>query len=322
MAKNEPKAKTLDELRKEGGIPSVTRKNGKPVKKKDGFWRSILIAALIAIGIRSFFVEAFRIPTGSMKNSLLVGDYLFVNKLAYSFKTPKYLPFTNIPIPHFGFNTFNVSRGDVVVFEFPGNKEQVTLSKDERNVNYIKRCIGIPGDTIEVRRKQVYVNGVAMVNPEKMILGPDTLPKGVPERGGNLFPAGNNTWNRDNYGPIRIPKKGDVIALDQSNFDAWDVFIQREGHTTKVGDHGAIIIDDKPVKSYTVERNYLWMMGDNRDNSLDSRYWGFAPLDNVVGNGLFIYWSMFNPPYAPNEGDPDEIQKFHIRWERILNGVH
>ncbi len=63
-------------------------------------------------------------------------------------------------------------------------------------------------------------------------------------------------------------------------------------------------------------------MGDNRDNSLDSRYWGFAPLDNVVGNALFIYWSMFNPPYAPQEGDPDEIQKFNIRWGRILNGVH
>jgi signal peptidase I len=318
MAKNEPRSKTLDELRKEGGSVS-SPKNAKPKKKKDGFWRSIFYAALIAIGIRSFFVEAFRIPTGSMKNSLLVGDYLFVNKLAYSFKSPKYLPFTNIPIPHFGFNTFSVSRGDVVVFEFPGNKEQVTLSKDERNVNYIKRCIGIPGDTIEVRRKQVYVNGVPMVNPEKMILGPDTLPKGKPE---NMFPAAIHTWNRDNYGPIRIPKKGDVIALDQSNYDNWDVFIQREGHSVRIGDNGVILIDDKPTHTYTVERDYLWMMGDNRDNSLDSRYWGFAPLDNVVGNGLFIYWSMFNPPYPPNEGDPDEIQKFHIRWERILNGVH
>src|SRR5437016_4100814 len=166
-------AKTLEELRKEKGSTTVTTK--KKQKKKDGFWRSLIIAALIAIGIRSFFIEAFRIPTGSMKNSLLVGDYLFVNKLSYSFKTPKYIPFTNVKIPHFGINTFSVKRGDVVVFEFPGNRDEE--KPHDVNVNYIKRCIGIPGDTIEVRNKQVYVNGSPMKNPEKMILGPDTMPK-------------------------------------------------------------------------------------------------------------------------------------------------
>ena len=246
MAKNEPRTKTLDELRKEGASTSAPKKNGKP-KKKDGFWRSLFFAALIAIGIRSFFVEAFRIPTGSMKNSLLVGDYLFVNKLAYSFKTPKYLPFTNLEIPHFGFNTFSVSRGDVVVFEFPGDRDVVI--PHDKNVNYIKRCIGIPGDTIEVRSKQVYVNGLPMKNPEQMIAPPDTMPKGHPESGGNLFPRGNNAWNRDNYGPIRIPKKGDIVTLDQSNYDGWEVFIQREGHSAKLGDNGAILIDDKPAKN-------------------------------------------------------------------------
>jgi signal peptidase I len=315
MANNEPRTKTLEQLRKDGASNTMPKK---PVKKKDGFWRSLIIAALIAIGIRSFFVEAFRIPTGSMKNSLLVGDYLFVNKLAYSFKSPKYLPFTNIKIPHAGFNTFDVHRGDVVVFEFPGNRDEVIPV--EKNVNYIKRCIGTPGDSIEVRNKQVYVNGAPMLNPEKMILGPDTMPKGHPEQG-NLFPRGNKTWNRDNYGPIRIPKKGDIINLDANNYDGWEVFIDREGHEARL-EGGVVTIDHNPVKTYTVERDYLWMMGDNRDNSLDSRYWGFAPVENVVGSGLFIYWSMFNPPYAPGEGDPDEIQKFHIRWERILNGVH
>jgi signal peptidase I len=319
MAKNEPRTKTLEEIRKEDASTTVPKK---PVKKKDGFWRSLIIAALIAIGIRSFFVEAFRIPTGSMKNSLLVGDYLFVNKLAYSFKSPKYLPFTNIEIPHIGVNTFHVSRGDVVVFEFPGNRDQVILSKREKNVNYIKRCIGTPGDTIEVKNKQVYVNGSPMKNPEMLVTSNDTMRKGQPEPGSNLFPKGNYTWNRDNYGPIRIPKKGDVISLDANTYDAWAVIIQREGHTVRLGDNGAILIDDIPVKSYTIERDYLWMMGDNRDNSLDSRYWGFAPVDNVVGNALFIYWSMFNPPYDPGEGDPDEVQKFNIRWGRILNGVH
>ncbi|MEI8134362.1 MAG: signal peptidase I [bacterium] len=318
MAKQEPKQKTLEELRTEAGS-KASSKNVKPVKKKDGFWRSLIIAALIAIGIRSFFVEAFRIPTGSMKNSLLVGDYLFVNKLAYSFKSPKYLPFTNVKIPHIGFNTFKVDRGDVVVFEFPGNRDEIIPM--EKNVNYIKRCIGIPGDNIEVRNKQVYVNGVAMVNPEKWITSNDTMPKGHPEPGGNLFPKGISNWNRDNYGPIHVPKKGEVIKLNASNYEQWAVFIAREDHKVDM-ENGIVLIDTKPVSSYTVERDYLWMMGDNRDNSLDSRYWGFAPVDNVIGSGLFIYWSMFNPPYAPTEGDPDEVQKFHIRWDRILHGVH
>ena len=85
---------------------------------------------------------------------------------------------------------------------------------------------------------------------------------------------------------------------------------------------GKILVDGKPTLEYKVQRDYLWMMGDNRDNSLDSRYWGYAPVENVVGSGLFIYWSMFNPPYAPGEGDPDEVQKFHIRWNRIANLIH
>jgi signal peptidase I len=288
------------------------------MKKKESVWKSLLVAALIAIGIRSFFVEAFRIPTGSMKNSLLVGDYLFVNKLAYSFKTPKYLPFTNLQIPHIGFNTFKVNRGDVVVFEYPGDRDLV--EPHEKNINYIKRCIGIPGDSIEVRDKQVYVNGKAMENPPGMRYDMKALPKGHPEEG--IFPKGNMTWNHDNYGPVRVPKKGDVINLDAGNYDACAVIIQREGHTMRLGDSGVIFMDEKPVKNYTIERDYLWMMGDNRDNSADSRYWGFAPVDNVVGNALFIYWSMFNPPYNPGEGDPEEVQKFNIRWSRILNGVH
>ena len=310
---------TSEALQKKSGDASALVKNSKRSKKKEGFWPSLVFAVLIAISIRSFAVEAFRIPSGSMKNSLLVGDYLFVNKLAYSFKTPKYIPFTSVEIPHIGFNTFNVKRGDVVVFEYPGNRDEVI--PHEKNVNYIKRCIGIPDDIVEVRNKQVYVNGIAMKNPELMITSSDTMQKGYPERG--LFPKGNNSWNRDNYGPIRIPKKGDVVTLDEHSYDAWNVFIQREGHAIKLGGNGSILIDNKPSKSYTVEKDYLWMMGDNRDNSEDSRTWGFAPLENVVGEPLFIYWSMFNPPYTdPNEGDPDEIQKFNIRWSRILNGVH
>src|SRR5579871_6752700 len=97
------------------------KKRTEPAKKKDGLTRSLLTAMFIAIAIRSFAFQAFHIPSASMKNSLLVGDYLFVNELAYGFHTPKYLPFTNVPIPHFGFNYRDVKRGDIVVFEYPGD---------------------------------------------------------------------------------------------------------------------------------------------------------------------------------------------------------
>ncbi len=298
----------------------------KPKKKKESFWRSLIVAGLIALALRSFLVEAFRIPTGSMKNTLLVGDFLFVNKLAYGFHTPKYLPFTNVPIPHFGFDYRDVHRGDVVVFEYPGDRDLVEAR--EKNVNYIKRCIAVAGDTVELRAKQVYINGKAMENPTEFRYNFPSLPKGHPEEG--IFPRGNSTWNHDWYGPIRIPKKGDVIPLNAQNIDSWMVFIERENHKVFCGADGSITIDGKPATSYTVERNYLWMMGDNRDDSADSRYWGFCPVDNVVGNALFIYWSWYNPPGKNSDGsintgdgyDVEESQNLHVRWNRIFRGAN
>lgn len=311
-------------------------------KKKESFWRSILWALVIALIIRSFFVEAFRIPSGSMKNSLLVGDYLFVNKLSYYFKTPKYIPFTSKKIPYIGFKTFGVDRGDVVVFEFPGDRDLVTPS--ELNINYIKRCIGLPGDTVQVIDKQVFVNGKAMPNPPQMrhlerkwghIQGMyglqyiDTIitsTKGETEP--NIFPTGKQGWNRDWYGPIRIPKSGDVLQLTPENIQEWEVFIRREGHTVTVDPNHTITIDEKPTNQYIVERDYLWMMGDNRHQSSDSRYWGFCPYENVVGSALFMYWSWYTnteslPPGTQREGyDEEEEQSFHIRWNRLLNIVH
>lgn len=314
----EPRRKTLEEIRTEAKTSPPPRKT----RKKEKWWHSLLYAAIIALVIRSFFIEAFRIPTGSMKNSLLVGDHLFVNKLSYYFKTPKYIPFTAIRIPYIGFKTFDVRRGDVVVFEYPGDRDLV--EPREKNVNYIKRCIGLAGDTVEVRDKQVYVNGKLFPNPEGLRYDDKSLPKGHPDPGGGrIFPRGNMTWNRDWYGPIRIPKAGDVVGLRPENFEAWEVFIKREGHTARLGDQGTIIIDGMPTSKYVVERDYLWMMGDNRDNSEDSRYWGFCPYENVVGSGLFIYWSMYNPPGQANvDGyDEEEVQQFKIRWNRLFNAI-
>ncbi|HET6512050.1 MAG TPA: signal peptidase I, partial [Candidatus Kapabacteria bacterium] len=176
MATNMTPGRSGTSLKKEAAVPpsssstldairarAKANKANEP-KKKENTWRSLFVALLVALLIRAFFVEAFRIPTGSMKMTLLVGDYLFVNKLAYNFKSPKYIPFTTTEIPHFSFGTGDVENGDVVVFEYPGDRDLV--EPREKKVNYIKRCIGTPGDEIMIRNKVIFVNGKQFSEPE------------------------------------------------------------------------------------------------------------------------------------------------------------
>jgi signal peptidase I len=282
--------------------------------KKDSWLRSLFVAALIAGVIRTSIAGSFRIPSGSMKNTVLVGDHIFVNQLAYFIQTPKYVPFTSIGIPHLHIKTWDVVRGDVVVFEYPGDRDEVV--PHTRNEDYIKRCVGLPGDVIQIRNKQLYVNGTVFPNPPEAIFQTDTERAGLVDS--RIFPRGAQ-WNTDNYGPLRIPKTGDVIPINKDNIDAWQVFIEREGHHVELGFDDQILIDGKSAIEYKVQRDYLWMMGDNRDNSEDSRIWGFAPMDNIVGKGGVVYWSWYNPPSSGqgDDYDPDEVQKFHIRWDRI-----
>src|SRR5438552_3694912 len=205
------RSKTYAEIRAERDAKKgTTLTTTKTVKKKDGWIRSLIVAGLIAFVIRTFFFEAFRIPTGSMKNTLLVGDYLFVSKIGYFIETPKYIPFTEIEIPHIHWKTWGVHRGDVVVFEYPGDRDVVVPR--EKKVNYIKRCIGLPGDVIQIKNKQVYVNGRIFPNPPESILMRDTAPVGFVDP--HIFPKGAQ-WNKDNFGPLRIPKKGDVIPMNK-----------------------------------------------------------------------------------------------------------
>ncbi len=290
--------------------------------KKDSWLRSLFIAMLLAGLIRTSFAGAYRVPSGSMKNTLLVGDYLFVNKIGYFIETPKYIPFTSVEIPHLHVKTWDVKRGDVVVFEYPGDRDEVVSHKGDEN--YIKRCVGLPGDVVQIVNKQLYVNGKAFANPPESILSNDTLRAGLVDP--RIFPRGAK-WNIDNFGPLRIPKKDDVVAISMDNIDKWEVFIEREGHKVERGMNDQILIDGKSASAYKVQRDYLWMMGDSRDNSEDSRIWGFAPMDNVIGSGSIIYWSWYDPPTsgaaAIGDGyDPDEVQKFQIRWDRIGRLIH
>lgn len=205
---------------------------GKSVVRE--YIEAIIIAVILALFIRSFIVQAFKIPSGSMLPTLQIGDHLLVNKFVYGVK----LPVTGaVLIPW-----KTPVRDDVVVFRFP----------KDRSIDYIKRVVGVAGDSVEIKNKQVYVNGEAIINPHAYF-------EGTPP----------NDPRRDNMGPIKVP----------------------------VGT--------------------IFVMGDNRDNSYDSRFWGFVDLKDVLGKAFILYWSWdLNKPLM-------SVDRFSsIRWSRIGDIVH
>lgn len=252
------------------------------------FIREIAVLVIIVILIKSFLIEFSKVPTSSMENTILVGDFLLVNKFKYGSSSPRNIPFTNIRLPYFQFPAFyEPDRGEIVVFEYPGDRDQLEA---DIVASYVKRCMGLPGDTLEVIDKVVFVNGKEMpIPPYIQYRKPYTNPENVANP--YIFPKGAK-WNEDNYGPIVIPKKGDVIKLSSDNIEKWRTIIDREYDERVVEVRGnTITIDGKPATEYTIKKDYYFMMGDNRDDSADSRFWGFVPRDLILGEAFFIYWS-------------------------------
>lgn len=260
----------------------------KPETPKEQFisWvKTILGAIVVVMFINGAAIASFVVPTGSMENTVMTGDFLFVNKFLYGPTTPQLIPFFNIPLPFYKFPGIKEpEKNDVIVFIYPGDRDQV---KPTEFVYYLKRCVATAGDVIEISNKKLIVNGVEVELPEH-----GRYDRNLPIYPGDksrTFPPGAG-YTRDNYGPVKIPKKGDVIKLSPENIRQWDVFITREGHEV-TSTSTSVYIDEKPVTEYTVKRDYCFALGDNRDNSLDSRYWGFVPYDNVVGSPIVVYWS-------------------------------
>jgi signal peptidase I len=218
------------------------------------YFESIVIAVILALFVRTWVVQAFKIPTGSMENNLLVGDHLLVNKFRYG---PTAAGFERSLLP-----IDTIRRGDVVVFKYPEDPER----------DFIKRVIGLPGETLEVREKRVYINGQPQDEPYVHFL--------QPAGAYGEFAAFDV---REQYGPVTVP----------------------EGH--------------------------YFVMGDNRDNSQDSRYWGFLPREYVKGKALLVYWSFDAEPEAGGDGGAlGAIGRVvsgvaHIftrtRWERLLHQI-
>jgi signal peptidase I len=236
--------------------------------------------------INNFVIASFLVPTGSMENEVLTGELLFVNKFIYGGTSPRNIPFTNVRLPWFRIPALrDVKRGDVIVFVFPGMRDEL---ESPDFTFYLKRCVGISGDTIQIRNRVLYVNGQMQPMPRNVKYDRGwSVPANEVDDG--IFPAGSN-WNQDNFGPLLVPKRGMVIPLSTQNISAWQIFIKREGHTVE-SVAGTVLVDSKPETSYTVQRDYLFGMGDHRDNSLDGRYWGFIPKENIVGTPMIVYWS-------------------------------
>jgi signal peptidase I len=389
-------------------------------KKRDGKnsalveWLDALIFAVIAVSLINIFLfQNYRIPTGSMEKSLLIGDHLFVSKIAYGPRmpnTPIAFPFTQHTLPLTKGKSWSdliswpykrlagtgkVKNNDPIVFNFPAGdtvvvENQVTsyyeivrstardlsyrdatgmqpLKSDayytdlarkeikdryhviyrpvDRRDNYVKRCIGIPGDTILIKEGTVYINGKLLpsnntqqttyavntngttINPkaferlniyktdQQSYMGAYILPltkgnaealskftnvtdvKPIFERAGEfkpyIFPYSKILkWNEDNFGPLWIPSKGATVKIDTSNIGLYERIIDVYENNDLRIEGSKVIINNAPAESYTFKMDYYWMMGDNRHNSADSRYWGFVPEDHVIGKPKFIWLSI------------------------------
>ena len=338
---------------------------------------AILFAVIAATIIRTFLIEAFTIPTSSMEKSLLIGDFLFVSKVSYGVRIPMTpisfpfvhhtMPFTEtvksyyegISIPYFRLPGLGkIKNNDVVVFNYP-MEDFRPVDKQE---NYIKRCVGIPGDNVEVRQGILYINDKMVDMPERMQWkyhvqtdGSDFNPRTLMDMGitegaktsnmgdyeltltkenadkvkafGNvvhiepmfekqgvyaeyIFPFDpNKKWNVDNYGVLHIPKKGEKIALDMGNIAMYKRAIEiYEKNKFEIKDNG-IYINDQLATDYTFKMDYYFMMGDNRHNSADSRFWGFVPEDHIVGKAVFVWLSL----------DNNATSIFNkVRWNRVF----
>ncbi len=279
------------------GITALGKGNGKTGKQHSKEWfEALVIALVLATIIRVFIIESYRIPTSSMEKTLLAGDFLFVNKYVYGAK----VPFTDIRLPQLD----TVEKGDIIVFKFP----------KDRSLNYIKRCVAVSGDTLEIRKRKLVVNGKEEVLPDNAQFLAPMMPAGYPDR--LIFPR-SSEFNKDNYGPIRIPRKGDVVPLDEQHYHLYASLIAEEGH--RIGFAGGkALVDGRPAETYTVEQNYYFVIGDNRDNSLDSRFWGFLPERDIIGQALMVYWS-----WNPNISLLNPVEKIaSIRWQRSGMMVH
>lgn len=423
-------------------VKYVENRSLKATTKAGDTLSSLLFAIVVATLVHTYVMQPFTIPTPSLEKTLLVGDFLFVSKYNYGARPPMTavaapmvhdtIIFTGLrsylmkpQYPYFRFPAFeNVEKNDIVVFNWPTDtvryfRDKVTrgLRKPiDKKSNYVKRCVGTPGDSLEIRDGFVYINGKKLILSDRAkpqynhvvysaagvmaqqmkeagisgvgntyevqltdnaqggalqpyilafddlgngkytmtfkeggvpdnvlrhfgitlvpvetkqitcnmtlneaaalrkIDGIDSVVKKKQQHTNEIFPQVDARWSIDDYGPIYIPKKGAKVALTLQTLPFYKEIIREyEKHDLKVQGN-SILIDGKPVTSYTFGDDYYWMMGDNRHNSEDSRYWGYVPSTHILGKPVLIWWSV-----DPTASWKNPIKK--IRWERLFTTV-
>jgi signal peptidase I len=268
----------------------------------------------LAILVKAFLIEAFRIPTNSMADTILSGDFVLVNKFVYNIHTPSTIPLTSINIPRLNIITFREpKRNEVIVFQFPDNQYENYSSQD---LTLVKRVAGLPGDNVWIVDREVIINNTYLKFPKNAILPKEKSLK-YGESDDRIFPKGKN-WNKNFYGPIVVPKKGMRIVINPGNISEWESSINHDFGRKAVSVEGSVVmINGKPAREYTFTNNYYFVLGDNRDTSSDSRYWGFVPEDLIIGRADYIYWSVKSTFDFSN---PTEIFS-SIRFDRIFTKI-
>jgi len=358
-----------------------------------GEWVSSIVFAIVAATlVHTYFMQPYTIPTSSLEKTLLVGDFLFVSKFHYGARTPmtvaaapmvhdtlpliKIRSYLNKPqLPYFRLPGFeDIKRNEIVVFNWPADTvrffrdhSKIHVDKPiDKKSNYVKRCVGIPGDTLEIKNGYIFIDGKQTVLPDRakpqyinkvvtdgQQLSAATLkrynvtegsfqgdyymlnltdknakklannpliksvtkqiePKGTYDK--SIFPHSPlYPWSIDNYGPIYIPKAGKTVELNLKTLPFYKRIIEVYEHNNLTVNGDEIFINGKLATTYTFKQNYYWMMGDNRDNSEDARFWGYVPFDHIVGKPVFIWFSW-------DTNGKGLVNK--IRWKRIFTTVN
>jgi len=373
---------------------------------------SILFAIVVATLVHTYFIQPYVIPSSSLEKSLLVGDFLFVSKFHYGSRVPMttvaapmvhdtipvlrkksylfnddfskrktswlnklQLPYLRLP----GFE--KIKRNEIVVFNQPVDTlldmndffpDRNYYKPIDKKTNLVKRCVGIAGDSLEIRNGYVYINGKKNELPDRaeiqfsyyvqpktnrfipkqmndlykitdpfgiinnqntykfIAIGDETINKfknhpnvasvtrileeeGL--RNSRMFPHNPNyNWNIDFFGPIYIPEAGKTIDINLEVLPIYKrVITEYENNDLRI-EGNQIYINDKLSTTYTFKQDYYWMMGDNRHNSIDARFWGFVPFDHVVGKPVFIWMSI--------DGFTSGIKNWSVRWDRVFSTVH
>jgi len=354
---------------------------------------SLLFAIVVATLVHTYVMQPYTIPTSSLEKSLLIGDFLFVSKFHYGARTPMTtvaapmvhdtLPLVKIKsysswpqLPYFRFPGFQkIQKNDIVVFNWPADTVYKFFDTSGRSIlkpidkksNYVKRCQGTPGDSLQIKNGTVYINGKELILPERAktqysyfvtydmnvpidfefllkdigstdgagfkneardtlylraltaeganrlrnVPGIKSVTQAISKEGESNIFSHNLNWNSDNFGPIYIPEAGKTVALNLQSLPYYKrvITVYEKNDLKVVGSD--IYINDKKVTSYTFQKNYYWMMGDNRNNSEDSRYWGYVPDDHIVGKPVFIWMSWDTNGKGINK----------IRWDRLFTTV-